>query len=830
MGASFVESFVNYQTTYILHQFDYNSPDYTGRLSRRADWLGPIFEKLEQFSPIVAGIGPSIAVAIGFFMLHRTYWLADDRPPWGRILFLYAPSVLVTILVLWRPLRWLSKPGAPTHSRQLDDPGVQTEVWLSLLLLGILVLLVITTLVDPQLWSLIGPAATLCIIASAFVVFGSLLVFWGGRWRVPLIFATVVYCVVLSFWNDNHSVRVIREPSSAKAPADFGIRNVLDAWVDQLKDTERNPKPKTPLFVICAEGGGVRAAYWSARLLAYLEDTTRKYPDQYVPFSSRVLLISGVSGGSLGAVTFDALLDAAANAKSQTPDWFFRRTASFLGRDQLSEPLASGAFIDTTQRFIPWPVFNNHDRAAGLETAWERAWKDSVKLDDNPKQFCRFGDDFRSLWRYRNVYPNSSNGVGHWLPSLFLNGTSVELGGRIITSDCLIPTGDYPGAQDALHLLNLRGGCPSRTLTPGTFRISSAINLSTRFPVISPSGELPGDGDQHAQRVVDGGYFDNSGARTVWDNIVAIYNRRLSDSKHAADVIPWVIVIRTGPVSKRQTPVFPNHPSELINSMPASVRPVPSHFMVDLLAPIRALFNASAARSGDTTEALKDGVSLISQRLSHQDETGPNPEVQAASGQIPLERVDYSVATGANPSNACGTSDAPHHDPYVIELNLEVDEKQIEKADAQKTGASTPSQESSDRQKKKLLLPLGWMLPAKARAVMEDEIEKRLAPDSKLLEKPTHDETWFRELQQTQLGRVLSLLHRDRPAAPDSGPPRTPPDQTKKETTQDGGQQNGGIGNGGLNGDPKVACRPICRRPCWCDAATHHALAKQSRK
>jgi hypothetical protein len=297
-------------------------------------------------------------------------------------------------------------------------------------------------------------------------------------------------------------------------------------------------------------------------------------------------------------------------------------------------------------------------------------------------------------------------------------------------------------------------------------------------------------------------------------------------------------------VSKRQTPIFPSHPSSLVDDMPAAVKPIPSHFMVDLLAPMRAFFNAWAARSGDSTEALKDGVSLISQRLSHQDEAGPNPEKQAASGQTPLERVDYSVATDANPSAACGTSDAPHHDPYVIELNLEVDEKQLDKANANQTGASTQSQESSDRQKKKLLLPLGWMLPAKARAVMETEIQKRLAPSPDLLDKPTHDARWFQDLQQTQLGRVLALLHRERPGGEINEQPRkdmgvamavavavgagvsarvavnpceTKVDSTAKEDTA----------------PPKtstVLCQPSCHRPCPCDGKPPHALAKVSRR
>src|SRR5262249_48199928 len=140
---------------------------------------------------------------------------------------------------------------------------------------------------------------------------------------------------------------------------------------------------------------------------------------------------------------------------------FRQHTADFLGRDQLSAPLATAAFIDTTQRLFPYPFFNGHDRAAALEMAWERAWADSLKSShDDSNRFYRFDDDFRQLWRHR--------GSQHWIPSLFLNGTSVELGGRVIASDCVIPTGDYPGAQDALYLLNLRdnaGATPATNVT-----------------------------------------------------------------------------------------------------------------------------------------------------------------------------------------------------------------------------------------------------------------------------------------------------------------------------------------------------------------------------
>src|SRR2546430_5889597 len=66
-----------------------------------------------------------------------------------------------------------------------------------------------------------------------------------------------------------------RPPRSTLFPYTTLFRS-LDAWIKRLPETEKDRKPnqKTPLFVICAEGGGVRAAYWAAQLLAYLEDTT----------------------------------------------------------------------------------------------------------------------------------------------------------------------------------------------------------------------------------------------------------------------------------------------------------------------------------------------------------------------------------------------------------------------------------------------------------------------------------------------------------------------------------------------------------------------------
>ena len=765
-----VWSFVNFLATRWLHEFDYNSPEYAGRLSQHKGWIGRLFQALERFSPMLMGLGPPVAVGIAFYVLGQSY-SAENALPIQSELLLFTPCLIVIfLLVVLRPRRpspRLQEGGR----RKLNEVLSKKEMILIPIFLACIGALIAVTFYAPQIWPLFGPGATLCLAASVFVFIGSLLVFLGGRWRVPLIFITLLICTFISPLNDNHEVRITRGPEFAVSQKAIGIVQALEGWKGRLclDEPDRKPGQKTPLIIICAEGGGVRAAYWAARLLAYLEDTTRKYPDQYVPFSSRVVAISGVSGGSLGAATFSALLDQnpVTDGQKTKTDWFYEHVANFLGRDHLSTPLASAAFIDTPQRFLPFKLFDQNDRAVGLELAWEYAWRQSLlSVDNNPTGFCGFDEDFRTLWRKRgDVSAESLNGRKRWLPSLFFNGTSVELGGRIVVSDCLVPSENYPGAQDALRLLKLRKESGEESES-GLFRLSTAVNFSTRFPGISSAGKIPPLPGQLPQHVVDGGYYDNSGARTAWDNLVAIYYKLLDQmdaTQESSQIIPWVISVRAGPPFNRATPDFPT-------PTPGSWNATPQQLMVDVLAPPRAFLNAWISRSADAAEALKDGTCLISRRLAGSKDKGKDLGEKNVTVP-PLERVDYSIQRPAFRR----PGDGPRfHDPFVIDLNLELDERNVESA-------------TSDARRKRLL-PLGWMLPAKAMQIMDIELETRLAPKADLLKKKTHDEKWFRELQETQLGRVLSLLHRERPgnASQEPVPPCPSPSPTSTATATPG--------------------------------------------
>ena len=102
------------------------------------------------------------------------------------------------------------------------------------------------------------------------------------------------------------------------------------------------------------------------------------------------------------------------------------------------------------------------------------------------------------------------------VPLLFLNATVVETGQRAVVH----PLGAYPAGQtgpfaDALDVSALMG-----TEMP----VSTAAHLSARFTYVSPAGLV----DTHRTdaprwiRLVDGGYFDNSGTATLQEIARAI--------------------------------------------------------------------------------------------------------------------------------------------------------------------------------------------------------------------------------------------------------------------------------------------------------------------
>jgi hypothetical protein len=223
--------------------------------------------------------------------------------------------------------------------------------------------------------------------------------------------------------------------------------------------------------------------------------------------------LSGVSGGAVGAGFFVAqlkaeLADPNSNLNSDRcdydlspgsagPDSPMGPLESKLSRLEQSDflaPLTSeGLFGDLLQRFIAWPALPVLDRGRAFETGLEAAWRRT-----NPGKPSPLEVDFLDHW-------SPTSGV----PMLFLNTTRVQTGEPILAAPFLTRPRAPANAAELRTIYR-------DAIKPGTsIRLSTAMSLSARFPIVTPVGRLHPDKQAAYFDLADGGYFENSGAETI---------------------------------------------------------------------------------------------------------------------------------------------------------------------------------------------------------------------------------------------------------------------------------------------------------------------------
>lgn len=342
----------------------------------------------------------------------------------------------------------------------------------------------------------LGPA-TLILFAEAFwlaVVFAIYRVI--GRWLTQGVSVVLVLIVALSFLSgpfNLRAVRMLKVDHGLQHSQPVSLSKHIDAWLEARRaKIEASPTPY-PVFVASAEGGGIRAACWTAGVLAALQDSEPAFADH-------LLGISGVSGGSLGAATFVSLVHdlRSGKAESISPGFegrigpFQRNADRILGRDFLSPVLATMLIPDVAACLLHFE--GAKDRASVLEKSFEIAWRNAMRTDT-------FDRPLHKIW---NDDPNFA------LPALFLNSTEADTGVRIVNSHVTLD-------PDISAAISLPAVIPAHAL-----RLSTAVLLSARFPVISPIGLIRNSTGDDELHIVDGGYADNSGTVTAAEIVAAL--------------------------------------------------------------------------------------------------------------------------------------------------------------------------------------------------------------------------------------------------------------------------------------------------------------------
>ncbi|WP_157202122.1 hypothetical protein [Massilia sp. Root335] len=249
-------------------------------------------------------------------------------------------------------------------------------------------------------------------------------------------------------------------------------------------------------IVVNAYGGGLRAALFTAEVLADLDDRSCG------EFGRRLDRLSGVSGGSLGLAVYMLLRQEFVASGG----WGAHCTPSSLNGPQLAQ------MVDDT-------LVQDH-----LSAAMARMLSTDLVPYTTPQRgqalLDSWQDTLTSVLAARAAVPGRSGislaGLALPLgrldggiapaPSVFFNATDVTTGERVWFS----------------NRSTFSGRSGSRNLD-AAFQVGQAVLHSARFPFVSPAGGIAFG--KQAMLLVDGGYADNSGAGTLADTGMPGANR-----------------------------------------------------------------------------------------------------------------------------------------------------------------------------------------------------------------------------------------------------------------------------------------------------------------
>ena len=555
----------------------------------------PVVHRIQTWLPRVIGLVAILALAIAFWRAAAPYANITDNP--GLILKRYALYSLAgaVVFVLFTLTRrdlsgWMASKLAghrltaslsnyldkvqPRREQQYGNTDVVEAFRYSWPMLVFTLLtavgLFVAFAISPEATAPhVGSTPILLLAAAGWIAFGSAADLFGMRTRFPVFTTLFILAVAFSFINDNHAVRLYEGRTTLQDITRLTTEDALRRWQNrQLLRPVADARQKYPLFIVAAEGGGIRAAYWTATVLGRIQDKNPCFADQ-------LFALSGVSGGSLGAAVFTALL-----ADQPYPNPNFRCGPSkvpallpdaqaILGEDFLAPGMAAMLYPDLLQRILPVP-FPHFDRARALETAWERAWHKHRPGNNH------FAEPFGRLWHTRQ---------DHWLPALFLNSTWVETGKRLIASNLQLAKEDFSDIED----LGVFYG--DRALS-----LSTAVHLSARFTYVSPAGSLTRDRQLYG-RAVDGGYFENSGTTTALE-ILKTIDQLAATEPFWDKVEPYVILVANEPADLR-------YPDITLATLPKSRATTPSDCCNEVLSPLTAMLNTRGARGAYARETTR---------------------------------------------------------------------------------------------------------------------------------------------------------------------------------------------------------------------------------
>ena len=435
-----------------------------------------------------------------------------------------------------------------------------------------------------------------------------------------------------------------------------------------------------PIVLVAIAGGGIQSSAWGAQVLTGLEEASSEakklkgFGPGLPDFAGCVQCVSGVSGGSTGAMFFVAAYGKdglpaprkrdgaqAQNAAGILPKIVAAAEASSLG------PAVWGlAYPDLRRAWFPFGIRQPYrDRGEKMESKWAQNGEENMGplgAALKVQSLAGWQDDVREGIR----------------PAIIFNATNVETGERICFSTA--PTRMRSGGQREFVIAAAASEEIGRQLYPGAdLRITTAARLSATFPFISPSARprvaenlddgkgiyepagklaalIPGlSGLRHA---VDGGYFENTGlgALSQWldEGLTELTGKKSKTWPRSI-----LVILLDG---------FPASPAAKPEGTPPVQGAGERGTLFQIASPLTALYNV---RGTGHTAAAEHAFELLQQRWLRSEkpktdaagQIAPQPdatcEIQMVRFTIPVLPHDPSTREWWEPAWADPKADAP---------------------------------------------------------------------------------------------------------------------------------------------------------------------------
>ncbi len=331
-------------------------------------------------------------------------------------------------------------------------------------------------------------------------------------YRLPILSIAALWAAVALFAAPRTAHDVPMREADVRTPNGVSVTTALNQWWSQQPEATdpatgraaADADKEVPLVLIAAEGGGLRAAYWTAGVLDVITEGpggARRNLDAPDPApggnqtcdpptaAKRLFLLSGASGGSIGAYAYqrERQLDHGCLPARWYNRWFARDLLGPTAGWELVHDLFATAFhqlpgdYHTCNPYVDVVCGVMKDRNQVFERALDR-WPDAT------------ADTMRG------ADPDHPR-----LPLLVFNTAADTLEERVPLSTVTLPAREH-ATEPALQAPAGQTVCPDRDLA-----VRTAAVLSARFPIVTSAGRL-----LCAHRsVVDGGYLENTGLASI---------------------------------------------------------------------------------------------------------------------------------------------------------------------------------------------------------------------------------------------------------------------------------------------------------------------------